>query len=57
MLLVVDELVKLELVEKLVLTDLPIPAVPAAVDYDRYYHALDVNGLPDILLYARRVFG
>jgi hypothetical protein len=53
----ISQLVKLQLVEKLVLTDLPIPAVPAAVDYDRYYHALDVNGLPDILLYARRVFG
>ena len=50
----ISQLVKLQLVEKLVLTDLPIPA---AVDNDRYYHALDVNGLPDILLYARRVFG
>ena len=53
----ISQLVKLQLVEKLVLTDLPIPAIPAAVDNDRYYHALDVNGLPDILLYARRVFG
>jgi hypothetical protein len=53
----VSQLVKLQLVEKLVFTDLPVSPIPTAVDYHRNYHVLHVYSLSDVLLDTSRVFG